>query len=117
MFRFSDAKCTNERLGRQLFRLSILPTGSSSLPQELQAHLNECSYCGSNFADWKKKGYFAARIVEAQKIVQQGDTGDQGVIVKQIGARKAYFRATPIGKTSGVLVVTGEDGKIVEIDD
>jgi hypothetical protein len=112
-----EPKCTNEQLGRKLFRLALRPTGPRHLEPELQTHLEECPSCSLNFPLWKKKGYFAGRLIEAQSIVSQAKAGDKGVQTKCVGEKTAYFRPASTNSGIGVMVVTDDAGSIVQIDD
>jgi hypothetical protein len=113
----SNAKCTNERLGRKLFRLAFLPTGPGDLDPDLQRHVAECPSCIVNFAEWKKKGYFAARLIEARAIVSRAQSGDTDVRVRSLGRKTAYFSPARTGDDVGVMVVTDETGSVIQIDD
>jgi hypothetical protein len=114
--RLDEGKCIDDRLGRQVFRRATLPIPFSreSLAPDLLLHVRECPCCSKNLEDWKKKGYIAMRMTEARRIVDDGNAGES-VRRRTVGSKNLFFK---FGQgDGGVMVITNEEGEIVQIDD
>lgn len=111
-----EGKCIDGHLGRLLFRRATLPMPFSleSLAPDLLLHVRECPCCSRNLEDWKKKGYLAMRIMEARRIVREAQA-EESVRRRTVGSRNLFFKFGQGDR--GVLVITNEDGEIVQIDD
>jgi hypothetical protein len=109
--------CSDENLGRQIFRRSMLPTGLLQLPLALQQHAEECPYCSKNLGSWKKKAYFALKMAEAQRIIRESSAPGTQVLTRQVGNQRLFFKFADGAGKSGVLVVTDRSGNVTQIDD